>query len=113
MAPSQTLRHALAAAVATLAGMAGCGGQDPAPAPQSAAQRAAPIVVSLKRWAGSDPAEDDILVRRDRTAELHLIHGGAGGHFRTVRMSPAEWGGCAERWPATRSRIPGRPRAGR
>ena len=32
-----------------------------------------------------------MLIRRDHTADLHLIHGGAGGHFRTVRLSGSEW----------------------
>jgi hypothetical protein len=31
--------------------------------------------VSFKRWAGSDPAEDDVVVRRDHTADLHLVVG--------------------------------------
>ena len=45
-----------------------------------------PTLVSFKRWAGSDPEEDDVLIRRDHTAELRLIH-----HFRTVRLSASEW----------------------
>jgi hypothetical protein len=65
----------------------GCGGGGDREPP-----RQAPMLVTFKRWAGSDPAEDDIIVRRDRTADLHLIHGGAGGHFRTVRLSDGEWG---------------------
>jgi hypothetical protein len=34
----------------------------------------------------SDPEEDDVLIRRDHTAELRLIH-----HFRAVRLSGSEW----------------------
>jgi hypothetical protein len=70
---------------------AGCGGADGPAAPREHARAQAPMLVTFKRWAGSDPAEDDIVVRRDRTADLRLIHGGAGGHFRTVRLSAAEW----------------------
>jgi hypothetical protein len=88
------MRRALLVVGVMAAGLlAGCGGSDdrsattatrPHPGPS-------PALVSFKRWAGSDPAEDDVLIRRDHTADLHLIHGGAGGHFRTVRLSGSEW----------------------
>ena len=90
------MRTAGIAAVAGLAAVclaaAGCGGGSKQGTHAAASARpVAPTLVFFKRWAGSDPAEDDVLVRRDHTADLHLIHGGAGGRFRTVRLSGREW----------------------
>jgi hypothetical protein len=90
------MRTAGIAAVAGLAAVclaaAGCGGASKQGTHSAASERpVAPTVVFFKRWAGSDPAEDDVLVRGDHTADLHLIHGGAAGHFRTVRLSSREW----------------------
>lgn len=84
-----------AAGLAATCLLAGCGGGGSSPSTPTPAARShpgpAPTVVAFKRWAGSDPAEDDVLVRSDRSADLHLIHGGAAGHFRTVRLSAREW----------------------
>src|SRR5215208_2791445 len=77
MRPRISAPRPLAAACTALCCLlvaAGCGGADE--------HNQAPVLVSFKRWAGSDPAQDDVVVRRDGTADLHLIHGGAGGHFR-------------------------------
>jgi hypothetical protein len=77
----------VATGVAAAGFLAACGG-----AGRSATSAArpnpgpSPTLVSFKRWAGSDPEEDDVLIRGDHTAELRLIH-----HFRTVRLSASEW----------------------
>jgi hypothetical protein len=83
----------LVAAGVTAAGiLAGCGGAErSATTATRPGTGPSPTLVAFKRWAGSDPAEDDVLVRRDHTADLHLIHGGAAGHFGTVRLSGSEW----------------------
>ena len=88
------MRSAGIAAVAGLAAVclaaAGCGGGSKQDTHSAAAERpVAPTVVFFKRWAGSDPAEDDVLVRRDHTADQHHNHRGAARPIRTLRQSPA------------------------
>jgi hypothetical protein len=83
---------------------AGCGGGE-----QS---KPAPALVGFKRWAGSDPAEDDVLVRRDRTADPHLDHGGAGGHFRSVSLTPGEWAALRRALAGDPLAHPGKPPSG-
>jgi hypothetical protein len=84
------MRSAVLVAASLMAAglLAGCGGgadRSTTTATRPTAEPS-PTLVSFKRWAGSDPEEDDVLIRRDHTAELRLIH-----HFRTVRLSGSEW----------------------
>jgi hypothetical protein len=105
MRPRISARRALAAGLCLTLVAAGCGGgEEPKPAP---------TLVGFKRWAGSDPAEDDVLVRRDGTADLHLDHGGAGGHFRTVALTRGEWAALRRALAGDPLAHPGKPRSGR
>jgi hypothetical protein len=107
MRPRISARRPLAAACTALCCLlvaAGCGGAD--------GHKQAPVLVSFKRWAGSDPARDDVVVRRDGTADLHLIHGGAGGHFVTVRLSRVERAQLRGALSGDPVAHPGRPAAG-
>jgi hypothetical protein len=108
MRPRISAPRALAAGLCVAVLAAGCGGGEA----RRQAHKPAPVLVGFKRWAGSDPAEDDVVVRRNGMAELHLDHGGAGGHFRNVRLTRGEWERLRRVLTGDPLAHPGSPRSG-